>query len=138
MNPQIERRIYYDEVDGLLAEWLEATGTLVLSFSRKRSNKKSTPSKWRPFEDVALLVNPVDSMSEYEINATDKPLSTAPGMESGKSQSLVSISSNDIEPPMLPLTVRVFSKIPVVLYAVGGEDGPLDIDAKLFLCSYFG
>ncbi|CAM8942755.1 unnamed protein product [Rhodiola kirilowii] len=131
----IERRIYYDEVEGLMAEWLDATSTLVLSFSRKRLNKRGTPSRWRPLEDVAFVVNPVDSKSEYEMEAKGNCCATSAGTQCGNS---ISISSGDIEPPMLPLTIHLLSTIPVALYAVGGKDGPLEIEAKLFLSSYFG
>ncbi|XP_017250245.1 uncharacterized protein LOC108220875 [Daucus carota subsp. sativus] len=41
----IERHIYYDEVEGLTAEWLDATCTLVLNLSTsKRLNKKGKSS----------------------------------------------------------------------------------------------
>ncbi|KAL1830193.1 hypothetical protein ACET3Z_008605 [Daucus carota] len=41
----IERRIYYDEVEGLTAEWLDATCTLVLSLSTsKRFQRRGSPA----------------------------------------------------------------------------------------------
>ncbi|KAG6422796.1 hypothetical protein SASPL_113177 [Salvia splendens] len=68
----IERRIYYDEVDGITAEWLDATSTLVLSHSHKRSNKKSSPGRSsKTVEEVALLVSPVEGESQTYGDATD-------------------------------------------------------------------
>lgn len=114
----IERRIYYDEVDGLTVEWLEATSTLVLSQSHKRSSKKSSPGKSsRTVDEVALLVSPTDINSE----------------PSGHLDGEIS----DLAPAFFPLTLQLLSTIPVALHAVGGDDGPLDIVARVFVCSYF-
>lgn len=106
---QIERRIYYDEVEGLTAEWLETTSTLVLSHSHKRTIKKSSPGKnSKTLDEIALVVYPVEG-------------------ETG----------NSCEPAFFPLTLLLLSTIPVALHAVGGDDGPLDIVARLYVSSYF-
>lgn len=106
---QIERRIYYDEVEGLTAEWLDNTSTLVLSHSHKRTIRKSSPGKnSKTLDEIALLVYPVEG-------------------ESG----------NSCEPAFFPLTLHLLSTIPVALHAVGGDDGPLDIVARLYVSSYF-
>lgn len=123
---QTERRIFYDEVDGLTAEWLEATSTLVLSQSTpKRSHRKSSPGKSKILEEVALVVNPVDLEFDTDIaeHSGDK-------LCNSNSDMIV------VEPAVLPLTVHLLSTIPVVLHAVGGDDGPLDIVARLYLSSY--
>lgn len=44
---------------------------------------------------------------------------------------------SDVEPAVFPLTVRVLTAVPVVLHAVGGEDGPCDIGVRLYINSYF-
>ncbi|XP_057809707.1 DIS3-like exonuclease 2 [Salvia miltiorrhiza] len=116
----IERRIYYDEVDGLTAEWLDTTSTLVLSQSHKRSSKKSSPGKIsKTVDEVALLVNPVEG-------------------EIGESQTFGDVTERmDCEPVFFPLTLHILSTIPVALHAVGGDDGPLDIVARMYVSSYF-
>ncbi|KAI3460593.1 hypothetical protein Pfo_017256 [Paulownia fortunei] len=76
----IERRIYYDEVEGLTVEWLDGTSTLVLSQStHKRSSRKSSPGKFRTIEEVALISSPADL--KLEMN-----LSGHYGGENGESQ----------------------------------------------------
>lgn len=100
-------------------EWLEATSTLVLSQSHKRSSKKSSPGKSsRTVDEVALLVNPADTNSE-------------------PSGHLDGDSVTDLAPAFFPLTLQLLSTMPVSLHASGGDDGPLDIVARMFVCSYF-
>lgn len=121
---QIEERIYYDEVEGLSVEWLEATSSLVLSMStNRRAFRKGSGSKWRPFEEVAFLVCPYD-------------LKVA--MDGSNGCDTVNNSETEIDPAVFPLTVRLLSTIPVALHAVGGDDGPLEIGARLYMSSYFG
>ncbi|KAI3464487.1 hypothetical protein Pfo_021150 [Paulownia fortunei] len=128
----IERRIYYDEVEGLTVEWLDATSTLLLSQSmHKRPNRKSSPGKFRSLEEIALIVSPTDL--KLEMN-----LSGCCGGEDG--ESLVYVRTSDVnnhEPSVFPLTVHLLSTIPVALHAIGGDDGPLDIVARLYISSYF-
>ncbi|KAJ9567030.1 hypothetical protein OSB04_002996 [Centaurea solstitialis] len=115
----IERRIYYDEVEGLTAEWLEFTSTLVLSYSpNNRSHKRGTASKFKPIEEAAMVTFP-------DISG-----------DSGKSES---DSSNhaDIQPAVFPLVLHLLSTVPVALHPIGGDDGPLDIGARLYMASYF-
>ncbi|KAL7117991.1 hypothetical protein ACP275_03G107700 [Erythranthe tilingii] len=107
----IEKRIYYDEVEGLKAEWLVATSSLLLNHSiHKRPNRKGSPSKFRPIDETAMIVSPID----LEIEKT-----------------------NNLEPSVFPLTLHLLSTIPVALHAIGGDDGPLDIVARLYVSSYF-
>jgi DIS3-like exonuclease 2 len=64
---QMERRIYYDEVEGLSVEWLEATGTLVLDACRHRpAQRRGTQVKCRAMEEVAMLINPSESILSEE------------------------------------------------------------------------
>ncbi|KAK4387312.1 DIS3-like exonuclease 2 [Sesamum angolense] len=128
----IERRVYYDEVEGLTVEWLDTTSTLVLSQStHKRSSRRSSPGKCRTLEEVALIVNPADLELEMSFSGHI-------GGENGESQRCLGISEiMNNEPAFFPLTVHLLSTIPVALHAVGGDDGPLDIVARLYVGSYF-
>ncbi|KAL2624039.1 hypothetical protein R1flu_008284 [Riccia fluitans] len=146
----MERRIYYDEIEGLSTEWFEATGTLVLSLSSdKVVYKKPGPAKGKPqrtVADVALLVNPVDAASstseqetlddlirEVENRLTGKIIEKddcSPGEKDDNGNELV------VEPAVLPLTLRWFSKVPVSIHAVGGKNRPLDIAVRLYVSSY--
>ncbi|KAK1407916.1 hypothetical protein QVD17_39543 [Tagetes erecta] len=112
----IERRIYYDEVEGLTAEWLDTTSTLVLNYCpNNRSHKKGSTSKLKTVEEVAMLTFPDNMVPE-------KPdLSKHAG----------------IEPAVFPLVLHILSTIPVTLDPIGGDDGPIDIGARLYASSYF-
>lgn len=110
----IERRIYYDEVEGLSAEWLETTSTLVLNyFPSNRPHRRGSTSKFKTIEDVSLVTFPYNS-SEPELDICE-----------------------DIEPVVFPLVLNLFSTIPVALHPIAGDDGPLDIGARLYTSSYF-
>ncbi|KAG8389743.1 hypothetical protein BUALT_Bualt01G0010400 [Buddleja alternifolia] len=123
----IERRIYYDEVEGLTAEWLDATSTLVLSQSiHRHSTRKSSPGRFKTIEEVALVVSPAEM--ELEMNKE----------ENGESRKCVDISDvMNQETVFFPLVLHLLSTVPVALHAVGGDDGPLDIVARLYISSYF-
>ncbi|KAL0432194.1 UNVERIFIED_CONTAM: DIS3-like exonuclease 2 [Sesamum latifolium] len=127
----IERRVYYDEVEGLTVEWLDTTSTLVLSqCTHKRSSRRSSPGKCRTLEEVALIVNPADLELEMSFSGHI-------GGENGELQRCLGISEiMNNEPAFFPLTVHLLSTIPVALHAVGGDDGPLDIVARLYVGSY--
>lgn len=120
---QIERRIYYDDVEGLNAEWLETTSTLVLSMSttNRCTFRRGWSNKWRAIEEVALLSCP------YNLKIT-----------TDNSNQSHAETETEIAPLVFPLTVHVLSTIPVALHAVGGDDGPLDIGVRLYMSSYFG
>lgn len=108
----IERRIYYDEVESLAVEWLETTSTLVLDLLKvKRPRKLYNWRKFRPVEDAALVVYPSEDNEAAE--------------------------RKEPSPAMFPLVLRLLSTVPVALHAIGGDDGPLDIGARLYTCSYF-
>ncbi|XP_071702289.1 DIS3-like exonuclease 2 [Rutidosis leptorrhynchoides] len=110
----IERRIYYDEVDGLTAEWLDVTSTLILSYCpTNRSHKNRSYNKLRTIEEVAMVTFSDNTVSERDI-------------------------SNDvnIEPKVFPLILNILSTIPVVIHPIGGDGGPIDIGARLYTSSY--
>ncbi|XP_048332455.2 DIS3-like exonuclease 2 isoform X2 [Ziziphus jujuba] len=132
----IERRIYYDEVEGLMVEWLDATSTLVLSLSpNRRCLRRGSPGRWRALEDVALIVSPCDLKSEQDVSGSSNDEHGAAAYNSELSNS--GSSEIEIDPVVFPLTVHVLSTIPVALHAVGGDDGPVDIGARLYTSSYF-
>ncbi|KAF7829857.1 DIS3-like exonuclease 2 [Senna tora] len=135
----IERRIYYDEVEGLFAEWLDATSTLLLSMcTHKRAFRRGTTGKWRAFEEVVSLSCPCDL--KVSINGSDErdAINVGDGIAT-KGRDLISRSDSsgtEIDPSVFPLTLRLLSTVPVALHAVGGDDGPLDIGVRLYMSSY--
>ncbi|GFP84339.1 dis3-like exonuclease 2 [Phtheirospermum japonicum] len=104
----------------LTAEWLDTTSTLLLSQStttHKRSTRKNSPSKSKTIEEIALVVNPAEL--KLDMNSEAIPNTT------------------NNEPAFFPLTVHLLSTIPIAVHAIGGDDGPLDIVARLYISSYF-
>ncbi|KAK2988844.1 hypothetical protein RJ640_020208 [Escallonia rubra] len=130
----IERRIHYDEVDGLAVEWLDATSTLVLS--NKRSQKRGSQGKYRMLDEVVLVTSPCSLMQEVDF-PEGRGIEGSATLTEGYTSNFCISESLDIEPAVFPVTVRLLSTIPVVLNAVGGDDGPLDIGARLYISSYF-
>lgn len=133
----MERRIYYDEVEGLSIEWLEATGTLVVDACRnKPAQRRGSQFKCsRAIEEVAVVVNPSELML-----SEDKDESGATGTGDPTADSVL-LSDDAVEaqvaPAVLPLVIRYLSDIPVVLHAIGGEDCQVDIGVRLYISSYF-
>ncbi|TVU28578.1 hypothetical protein EJB05_20100 [Eragrostis curvula] len=132
----MERRIYYDEVEGLSVEWLEATGTLVIDACRHKSpQRRGTQVKCRAMEEVAVVVNPSESLLSEE---DEESGATADGGHTAKS---VLLSDDAVivqdSPATLPLVIHYLSDIPVVLHATGGEDCAVDIGVRLYMSSYF-
>ncbi|XP_030536129.1 DIS3-like exonuclease 2 isoform X2 [Rhodamnia argentea] len=132
----IERRIYYDEVEGLYVEWLETTSTLVLSlFAYKSSVRKGSLNKFRALEYAALVVSSCDqevdlggsAVGAYDSGATEVKNLDIPRLSS---------RSSEVGPMVFPMTVRLLSTIPVALHAVGGDDGPIDIGVRLYMSTY--
>lgn len=133
---QIEKRIYYDEVEGLYVEWLETTSTLVLSlFAYKSSVRRGSLNKYRALEDAALVVSLYDqemdlggsAVGAYESGATKVKNLDIPRLSS---------RSFEVDPVVFPMTVQLLSTIPVALHAVGGDDGPIDIGVRLYMSTY--
>lgn len=150
---QMERRIYYDEIEGVNAEWFEATGTLVLDIS---PTKKSTPQKrsqgrsgrQRTVSDIAMVVNPADGHGsspekesyedvirevEQRLAGKDFPYESPPAFD------VEGLASDaEVEPTVFPLTLRLFSAVPVSLHSIGGgaDHRPLDVAVKVYVSSY--
>ncbi|KAL1214597.1 DIS3-like exonuclease 2 [Cardamine amara subsp. amara] len=114
----IERRIYYDQIEGLCAEWLEATSTLIID---KLYSKRGGRGYVKPLKEAAYVVSPCDLCV-----AKSSALSVC------DTESL-----DEVVPAVFPLSIQVLSTISVVLHAVGGDDGPLDIGARLYMTSYY-
>ncbi|WOK94341.1 DIS3-like exonuclease 2 [Canna indica] len=130
-NFAIERRIYYDEVEGLYIEWLETTGTLVLDLqTTKTFQKKRSPGQFHAIEDVALVLNTSELVIPEEENKDIV-------MPTTSNSSLAIHAAENTVPLCFPLVLQNLSTIPVALHAVGGYDGPVDIMARLYACSYF-
>ena len=119
----IERRIYYDQIEGLCADWLEATSTLIVD---KLYSKRGGRGFFKPMKEAVYLVSPcevcVAKCSALSVHDTESP---------------EAVSIDEVAPAVFPLTIQLFSTIPVVLHAVGGDDGPLDIGARLYMSSYY-
>ncbi|WVZ73613.1 hypothetical protein U9M48_021899 [Paspalum notatum var. saurae] len=132
----MERRIYYDEVEGLSVEWLEATGTLVLDACRNMpAQRRGTQMKCRPIEEVAMVVNP----SEWMLSEEEEESGAAEA--GGFTAKSVLLSGDAVKvqaaPAVLPLVIHYLSDIPVVLHATGGENCAVDIGVRLYMASYF-
>ncbi|KAG2709074.1 hypothetical protein I3760_05G222300 [Carya illinoinensis] len=137
----IERRIYYDEVEGLTVEWLEATSTLVLNLcpSNKRSSRRVTTGKWKALEDVAFVVSPYDLEAELGVlggNSNEQVGDTLVAAKDLEAISQFDTSKSEVVPGFFPLTLHLLSTIPVSLHPVGGDDGPIDIGVRLYMSSY--
>ena len=132
---QIERRIYYDEVEGLTVEWLESTSTVLLNLSgHKRLFKKGGLGNYMGLGNVACVVNPYDL--SVETGSIDDCDATCMTNSDVAFPDLEPISKSWIDPGTFPLTVHLLSTIPVALYAIGGDDGPLEIGVRLYMSSY--
>ncbi|KAL1820502.1 hypothetical protein ACET3Z_015371 [Daucus carota] len=132
----IERRIYYDEVEGLTAEWLDATCTLVLSLSTsKRFQRRGSPAYCRPLEEAVLIVSPHKLMPAVDSSGENCNEVGIPQIEDRDGSTSVS-HVQDVETAAFPLTLRILSTISVALHAVGGDDGPHDVGARLYVSSY--
>ncbi|XP_031390501.1 DIS3-like exonuclease 2 [Punica granatum] len=125
----IERRIYYDEIEGLSVEWLEATSTVLLTLSGHKSSRRAFPfpmRNTRPLEESVLVVSPLELNQESNCSTS----AASPRVSS------TSESGFEIQPLAFPVIVSLLSTIPVALHAVGGEGGPIDICARLYGSSY--
>ncbi|KAM7253152.1 hypothetical protein ACFE04_025770 [Oxalis oulophora] len=131
----IERRIYYDEVDGLMVEWLETTSTLILSLCTS-SRRQFRRGSCRPLEDVALVIYPYDDVDTSAESVCECIGETRLCGAAADDADLTN-SKSGVRPAVFPLIVHVLSTIPVVLYPIGGNgSGPLDIGARLYTSSY--
>ncbi|KAK4751769.1 hypothetical protein SAY87_020567 [Trapa incisa] len=123
----IERRIYYDGIEGLTAKWLPATSTLLLDLSERKSSRRTCSARnRRPLEESVLVVTPSE---------LDPESNCCPSLSCAIGNSTLD-SYLEIQPLAFPMTVSLMSKISIALHAVGGEGSPMDICARLYGCSY--
>lgn len=134
----IERRICYDDTEGLIAEWLDTTSTLVLSqpINKRIIRRGGSPGKGKALEEVALVVDPMDAESNLDVFGLYSKGDSGSLVE-GNITNTCESEAIKVEPEVFPLTLRLLSKLPVALHAIGGDDGPLDIAARLYASSYF-
>lgn len=139
----MERRIYIDEIEGLVVEWLDMTGALLLDiYSGKRSKKRFNHGKYRTLEDIALLLNPRNAGSfSAEQETYEDILQEVEKRLKGEHLTLkktdkLSHDDQEIEPAVFPLTLHLLSTIPVAVHAMGGDNMPPDIAVRLFMSSY--
>lgn len=82
-----------------------------------RSHKKGGTTKFRTIGEAAMLMFPHDMILEPDMHRSSK--------------------SAHIEPVVFPLVLHILSTIPVAVHLIGGDDGPIDIGARLYMNSYF-
>ncbi|KAI3978531.1 hypothetical protein MKX01_015706 [Papaver californicum] len=141
----MERRINYDDVDGLTTEWLETTSTLIIDICTKyQPNRRYSPGRYRPREDVVWIISPCDVDQDKFVSQNSTRIEVGRIPLIGEDYITVKqgdhevLEINDVEPACFPLTLHLFSTINVALHAVGGDDGPPDVGARLYLSSYYG
>jgi DIS3-like exonuclease 2 len=128
----MERRIYYEDTEGLSVEWFSVTCTVILDLVQ-RSSKKEKQVTGRALTEVAYIVNPANSV-DLSAEAVAKLVQT------DETKEVLNEDNNDAdikpEPAVLPLTLRLLAPVPVQVYAMGGDNKPFDIGVRLYLSSY--
>lgn len=139
----MERRVYYDDTEGLGVEWFNMTATVILDLLQQKGSRKEKQGKGRAFTDVAYLVNPAHSSNVGEVTADEASLmqdrqlvNTNLSDESVLEFQTGTDADKKPEPAVLPLTLRLLSSVPVYVFAIGGNNRPLDIGVRLYLSSY--
>jgi DIS3-like exonuclease 2 len=128
----MERRIYYEDTEGLSVEWFSVTCTVILDLVQ-RSSKKEKQVTGRALTEVAYIVNPANSVN-LSAEAVAKLVQTNETKEvSNKDNNDTDIKP---EPAVMPLTLRLLSPVPVQVFAIGGDNKPFDIGVRLYLSSY--
>eukprot|EP00250_Pteridium_aquilinum_P019126 c24308_g1_i2 orf=246-4160(+) len=136
----MERRVYFEDTEGLGVEWFNLTGTVILDLShQKGSRRDSRQGRGRAFTDVAYLVNPAlssDAEDEASVAADRQLVNTNLSDESGLDFQKGTDADKKPEPAVLPLTLRLLASVPVYVFAIGGNSRPLDIAVRLYVSSY--
>lgn len=138
----------------MTADWFEATGTLVLDIAPEKSTVQRRPPQGKPgrpqrtVADIATLVNPADSLgSSPDLDSYDDIIREVEDRLAGKlltedEAGQLPVGTGqlardaEVEPTVFPLTLRLFSAVPVSLHAIGGDKRLLDIVARLYVSSY--
>ncbi|KAG0481919.1 hypothetical protein HPP92_010003 [Vanilla planifolia] len=134
-NFAMEKRIHYDDVEGLSVEWLEMTSTLVLNLMiNKTFCRKGSLGKPRSLEDVVLLTEPAASSvdgDDIQITNLGSCSTNCMAVPNGNPE------KSHLDAAVFPLVLQNLSCVPVALQATGGDDGPVNIGVKLYVSSYF-
>jgi DIS3-like exonuclease 2 len=99
----LERRIYFEDLAGAQAEFFESTKTVVISEARESHRSAKKAAK------------KVAAKEEYGNALAEE------AAELG------------IEAAVLPLTLKMLSSVPVVCYAITGNNRPMDVGVRLYL-----
>lgn len=121
-------------MEGIIVEWLEVTSTLVLNLLANRHFKKNSSHRgYSPLENLTLIVNPSDFFGNEDssCNSDKEDLFNVCLDHQG------TLRNDKTHPALFPLTLKVLSAVPVVVHAIGGDDGPIDMAARLYTCSFF-
>lgn len=102
-------------------------------FAYKSSVRRGSLNKFRALEDAALVVSSYDQ--EVDLGGSAVGASSATEVKN-LDISRLSSQSSEVDPMVFPMTVRHLSTIPVVLHAVGGDVGPIDIGVRLYMSTY--
>eukprot|EP00850_Spirogloea_muscicola_P005504 SM000025S08399 [mRNA] locus=s25:572247:577087:- [translate_table: standard] len=146
----LERKVPYKSLDGVDTQWFEATGTLVLSAS---SSSKSGYGEHGRFHrrgraltamaGLSLATDYTDDFTQEDwVEEADSLLldedNSSDGMEAQqRGMALRSLDQREVvEPAVFPLTLRLFSAVPVLVRTVGGYMCPMDVSLSLHVMSY--
>ncbi|KAH7299125.1 hypothetical protein KP509_25G073900 [Ceratopteris richardii] len=132
----MERRVYYEDTDGLGIEWCSNTCTAILDLLHFKTSRKERQGRGRPLAEVAYLVNPaycMDDLVDKDNQLAETDLDDERGLENEEC-----CGENKMpEPAVLPLTLRLLAPVPTYVFATGGNGRPLDIGVRLYVSSYF-
>eukprot|EP00897_Mesotaenium_endlicherianum_P001015 jgi/Mesen1/10914/ME000095S10256 len=139
----MERQIHYKDMAGVKAEWFASTGTLVLDTVSPNSSSSDMWQQELNGESSGHSSgrgggscnddNGGSEPDEESILDIDSPDASASPLEAG---GIAALRGADVEPAILPLTLRVFSSVPLWAYATGGGTRPMDVAVRLHVSSY--
>ncbi|KAI5081147.1 hypothetical protein GOP47_0004330 [Adiantum capillus-veneris] len=131
----MERRVYFEDTEGLGIEWCSNTVTVILDVQPK-SSRKERQGRGRALNEVAYFVNSGDSLNGAPHNRNRQLDVTNLDDESVPENQGCTDTDKIIEPAVLPLTLRLLTSVPVFVFATGGSSRPLDIGLRLYITSY--
>ncbi|MCO5578817.1 hypothetical protein L7F22_032664 [Adiantum nelumboides] len=130
----MERRVYYEDTEGLGIEWCSNTGTVILDVQTK-SFRKDRQGRGRALKEVAFVVNSADSFNGTPLEGRQLVGTTFDDGSGSENQGSTD-SDKIMEPAVLPLTLRPLTSVPVYVFATGGNSRPPDISLRLYITSY--
>eukprot|EP00850_Spirogloea_muscicola_P014999 SM000111S18822 [mRNA] locus=s111:296390:301205:- [translate_table: standard] len=146
----LERRVAYKSLDGVDTQWFEATGTLVLSASassksgygengrsHRRGRALTAMAGLSLATDYTDGFTPEDWMEEADTLLLDEDNSSDSMEAQQRGMALRLLDQREVvEPAVFPLTLRLFSAVPVLVRTVGGYMCPMDVSLSLHVMSY--